>query len=411
MAGPSINGILTGWTANTITPVASTVAQVRRQSPTPPPGMPDPATLSAVDLEAWGRYEDAAAKRLAERNARLNTAKALETEAQASNDPAKLRDAWEAFKRAAFDVREGGAQAGQKENAVDEEQHRLAVEFKERNPTFEFGTQPGPLGLKEKLIFEAPAGQVRSFVSQRLSQETGYGTGTQQDSDVIGQGLGMRRRPGTATSPASAPASSSVAPATATGGDASQYDLTEDELAGGPIPNLRAPTEPQTPLEQLLRTIYPDAPAASAANPMDPRGGAASNSFSNALAYLTQQQQAPGQQSGYVPSPMMAAPSGNGAQIASTIPGAPSFLGGAINQLGSYGYAPPQVVAPAPNVGNTLSGLAAISAEQRLQKAQLDAQNKARDDEYFRKQAADQAAAAKQANIDRLRGGWSSPTF
>lgn len=473
MAGPSLSGPLTGWTANTLTPIAKVIAAPRKQNPIPPAGMPDPATMTASQLEGWGRWEDAAIRRSEEVKARKATASALEKEAQATKDPAKLTEAWAALKRTAFD--EAPWKEGGPANARVEAQHKLAVDFKKRNPAFEFPVDPAGFS-QDKAIFEAPEGSVRSYLSKRLHEETGLGTGTQLDtdksqkprflssggggaprayadgtpvdtvsegadvdpvpapdlrSDVIG-GLapdygaqvegaaggpsfsgpmsGWTQPPGietptTAFSPPTTPQTpNSFGPSGPSPTD--KYNLTPSEL-GTPGPDPRISATPTTPLEQLLRTIYPDAPVSAGA---DPRSAGASNGFADVLAYINSQS---GSGSGYVPAPVMNAPASGpsgGANIASGIPGAPSWLAPQIDAL-NRPYIPP---APAPSGGGgmNLAGLAAISAEQRVQQALLDAEEKRKRDAFLAQQAAAAEAkriAANRAGAGGISSGWQSP--
>lgn len=181
-------------------------------------------------------------------------------------------------------------------------------------------------------------------------------------------------------------------------------------------PNPRIATAPMTPLEQLLSQMFPDL-VGGGANPMaDPRNpGAAPSTFNNVIANLGLGGgggAATG--GGWVPGPSM---SGNGAAIASTIPGAPSWLGPQINNLpGSGGYYAPPTMGGG---GLDLAGLAALSAEQERQRATM---LKAQSDAAAAWQAqllADQRRQQQQDQLNRLKLGgaapslssWQSPTF
>lgn len=189
--------------------------------------------------------------------------------------------------------------------------------------------------------------------------------------------------------------------------DLSQYNLTQQEL--GSVPNPRRSAPQTTPLEQLLTQMFPDAAADFDPNFVDPLAdprnpGAPPSLFNTILGNLGTQPSAPAT---YTP-PTFGAPVGIGNQVAATIPGAPAFLGGAINQVNAAGaYAPPAVGgAGALNI----AGIAALAAEQRAQQNQLAQEQAAANDAFFQQQQAQQRAQRMAAQRQRQRFGGVNTT-
>lgn len=204
------------------------------------------------------------------------------------------------------------------------------------------------------------------------------------------------------------------------GSDLSQYRLSEEEL--GTPPDLRRVAPNTTPLEQLLASIFPDAAAnydPTAVDPMaDPRNpGQAQSLFNTILGNLGTQPVAPmtfAQPTFGAPAPMM---SGQGNQIASTIPGAPSFLGGAIDRVNTAGpYMQPMGGATGGAAALNAAGIAALAAEQRAQANQMAQEQAAADAAFFQQQQARQKAQRMTAQrqrqrfggVNALTSGWSS---
>lgn len=187
-------------------------------------------------------------------------------------------------------------------------------------------------------------------------------------------------------------------------------------------PNPRIATAPMTPLEQLLSQMFPDlvgSPQDRSGGPLSPdlRGmGAPEGPFNNIIANLGLGGGGGATMGGgWVPGPSIG---GNGAAIASTIPGAPAWLGPQINSLpgGGGGYFAPPTMGGG---GLDLAGLAALSAEQERQRAtMLKAQSDAAA-AWEAKLLADQRRQQQQDQINRLKlggaapslGSWQSPTF
>lgn len=195
--------------------------------------------------------------------------------------------------------------------------------------------------------------------------------------------------------------------------DLTQYNLTQQELGSVPDPRRSAPQT--TPLEQLLTQMFPDAATDFDPNFVDPLAdprnpGAPPSLFNTILGNLGAQPSAP---AAYTP-PTFGAPVGVGNQIAATIPGAPSFLGGAINQVNAAGaYTPPTVGGA--NALN-IAGIAALAAEQRAQQNQMAQEQAAADAAFFQQQQANkkaqQMAAQRQrqrfGGVNAITSGWSS---
>lgn len=202
--------------------------------------------------------------------------------------------------------------------------------------------------------------------------------------------------------------------------DLSQYNLTNADYGASLGPDPRIATKRMTPLEQLLAQIAPDLAAGAPPDPFaNPRPtGQAPSTFQNVLAGLFGQSQSGGGSVNYGPSyggPATGAPS-YGANLASSIPGAPPFLAGAINGVQGFNpYASPQptYVAPAPKLD--FGGLAQLSAEQRIQAAQMAKDKAAAQAKWFASQAKQEQINAEQANMSRLKGfsgsGWQGPAL
>lgn len=216
----------------------------------------------------------------------------------------------------------------------------------------------------------------------------------------------------TATTPATPATAAAPVTPTQAATDLSQYNLTQQEL--GSVPNLRRSVAPTTPLEQLLTQMFPDAAANFDPNfedPMaDPRNRDTSSSlFNTILGSLGAQPSAPAT---YTP-PTFGAPVGIGNQVAATIPGAPAFLGGAINNLMA---GPTMAVNGANAAGLNMAGIAALAAEQRAQQNQLAQEQAAADAAFFQQQQTQQQAQRLAAQRQRQRfggvnaitSGWSS---
>jgi hypothetical protein len=188
----------------------------------------------------------------------------------------------------------------------------------------------------------------------------------------------------------------------------SQYDLKDSDYGGlGPDP--RAPKPKQTPLESLLASIYPDLAAGAPADPFaDPRVPTSNSTFQNVLSGLGQR----GSANGFVPGgPSLSGPApvgpSAGANLAATIPGAPPFLAGAINgvqQFNPYAQRPAAPVGGGGGGFDPLIGLSAISAEQRIQAAELAKNKAAAQAKWFKSQADQEQMLAEQANMSRLKG-------
>lgn len=435
MAGPN----LTGWTASSLTPVAKAVAPPKKRGEDL-----DDSLQANVDSRATP------AMYLQDYKARKQIADRVEAEARASGDPIKLQ---EALREALFT----GA-AYNRAMGIDESsgvrRARITKEFGARNPGFDTTTVdfsaltrtrfPGrkPTATEQTGVIDPNRAPVTGGTQTDLSADT-------RQSDVIGglapdygaQVEGAAGGPsfsgptsGWTQAPESVSLSGSVlsgdTPTTAfsppttpqaplgfaSSSPTDAYNLTPEEL-GNAGPDPRTPSKPTTPLEQLLRTIYPDAPMSTADPLADPRNpGAGPSGFADVLAYINSQS---GSGSGYVPAPAMSAPPAGvpsaGANIASTIPGAPSWLGPQINSLsgggGGFVQAP-----PSGGGGMNLAGLAAISAEQRVQQAQLDAALAKQQADYFAQQNAERELAARKAQLERQRGsiagsGWNQPIY
>lgn len=196
-----------------------------------------------------------------------------------------------------------------------------------------------------------------------------------------------------------------LSPANTPTTDLSKYNLTDAELGlGGRGRNTmgggRGTVTTPTPLESLLASIFPDMalgqdPSPTNPNTNAPQGGAL---FRTVLGNLGLDTAAPA-----APAPVIAGPTGFGNQIASTIPGAPAFLGTAINNVTTAGI---PTAAPAGGAGAlNLAGLAALAAEQRAQQNQLAQEQAAANDAYFQQQQAQQRAQRMVAQRQRQRFG------
>lgn len=425
MAGPN----LTGWTASSLTPVAKAIAPPKKRGEDL-----DDSLQANVDSRATP------AMYLQDYKVRKQIADRVEAEARASGDPIKLQEALREalFTGAAYNRAMGIDEASGVRRA------RITKEFGARNPGFDTTT------IDFSALTRSRVQGGRSVPGQTATGQTGVidpnraavTGGTQTDlgagrqSDIIG-GAGPNFIPGQVAGAMGGPSLSgptsgwtqapgaeiSAAPTAAfspppmpraplgfsSASPTDAYNLTPSEL-GTPGPDPRLSATPTTPLEQLLRTIYPDAPMSTADPMADPRNpGASPSGFADVLAYINSQS---GSGSGYIPAPALFAPAGvpsAGANIASTIPGAPGWLGPQINTLSSGGGG--FVQAPSSGGGMNLAGLAAISAEQRVQQAQLDAEVKRKRDAYFAKVAADEEArkiAANRAGAGGIASGWQT---
>lgn len=200
-----------------------------------------------------------------------------------------------------------------------------------------------------------------------------------------------------------------------------RYDLTDKELGGGGSSRggggggggrggggtSRGTFTTPTPLEALLASIFPDAAMGSDPAPLNPNTAAPQQGalFRTILGNLGASGLGGG---GVAPAPMYVGPSfgspaGTGAQIAATIPGAPAFLGQAIDRVNAAGpvYAP-----PSPGGGGfNAAGIAALAAEQRMQANQLAQEQAAANAAYFAQQQANQRAKAMEEQRRRQRFG------
>lgn len=363
MAGPSLSGPLTGWTSVSLMPK------------TPVPNTPAPTAWDTL----LNKYRKTPEERAAAFATASEAAQKAEAEAKASGDPKKLQEAFRLWS-AANAVR--GVPEGQ---TYLQSLRQDAESFRSRNPDYQFNQHlenllAAPVDKLSEAVFGVPA----------------------SDAPAPRAPMTMTR--------GGAPAGAS--------GNLSQYDLTADELGGGLGPNPRSAGPPQTPLETLLASIYPDAAAAGGAA-VDPRNPNQPSVFNNVLANMAAEIQGGGPNiSGFVPGPMV--PGGTGAQIASTIPGAPPFLAGAINNLGGGGFAPGGMVAApvARPAFDPLVGISAISAEQRIQAADLARQKAERQASWEAQMLAQQRAQQQRNQILRQQAGpsvsvsgWQAPTF
>ena len=188
--------------------------------------------------------------------------------------------------------------------------------------------------------------------------------------------------------------------------DLASYRLSESDFGtGGEYPTV----QPQpTPLESLLAALFPDAAM----------GGAEGDSPINTIlgnlnARRTASTAAP--TSGSI-SVFTGPPAAN-----VSIPGAPAAITNAIGNLQS-GFVAPTVPGPNTNPLDSLGGVSAIAAEQRIQQAE---QAKAKADasaKWAKSQQKLQQDAAKRQQIQRQKfgftpsgvsspGGWTSPSF
>lgn len=370
MAGPSLSGPLTGWTASSLAPRTAAVVAAAPAAPTLSPvtnlpefagqfGAPTPEVLAEVE-----------ARRLEQEKAAI----ALEADARATNDPVKLRRAYELAVGAAGMKNWRPGQTGQTREGLV-----AAKAFRDRNPTIET-----LLSTRGKALLNNPlpeAGAAPAPIAPVIS--------------------------------AAAPTFQSLQAAGS--GGPSAYNLSDSDF-GGLGPNPRTVVKPQTALESLLSAIYPDAAASGGGVTGDPRNPQQPSVINNVLANLSA---TPGPQSGYVPAPALIGAAPAGAQIASTIPGAPPFLAGAINNVntaGGFGFAGAPVAAARPAVD--LASIAAISAEQRIQEAARLKAEADRQAQYFAQLQAQQRAqqqadqiARQKAGVAFSQSGWQSPTF
>lgn len=163
-------------------------------------------------------------------------------------------------------------------------------------------------------------------------------------------------------------------------------------------------TQP-TPLEALLASVFPDAAVGSDPNPINPNSGAPQQSalFRTILGNLG----ASGVGGVAAPAPVQTFAPTPGAQIASTIPGAPPFLAGAINQVNTAGV---PVSAAQSRPAFDAAGLAALAAEQRAQANQAAQEKLALETQLFQQQQAQKKAAALTAQRQRQRFGVNAIT-
>ena len=195
-----------------------------------------------------------------------------------------------------------------------------------------------------------------------------------------------------------------------------RYNLTDEELgrgggggrgAGG---GGRGSFTTPTPLESLLASIFPDATFGSDPAPPNPNTAApqANALFRTILGNLGAEGLGGG---GTAATPVYSGPSfgvpaGAGAQIAATIPGAPAFLGGAIDRVNASGsYIPPAVGSSGVGGGLNAAGIAALAAEQRIQANQLAQEQAEANAAYFQQQQEMQRAKALAAQRQRQRFG------
>jgi hypothetical protein len=154
--------------------------------------------------------------------------------------------------------------------------------------------------------------------------------------------------------------------------------------------------------------MFPDAAADFNPNEIDPMAdprnpGAQQSLFNTILGNLGTQPSTPAV---YTPPSFGAVPVGAGAQIAATIPGAPAFLGGAIDRVNA-----PNMIAPtmagtgAAAAGINAAGIAALAAEQRAQQNQLAQEQATAETAWFQQQDAKQKAQRMAAQRQRQRFG------
>lgn len=191
--------------------------------------------------------------------------------------------------------------------------------------------------------------------------------------------------------------------------DLSRYDLKDSDFGGG---GSRTSTYTPTPLESLLSSMFPE--AAADFDPTQTATGRTSGPAPSLLdTILGNLGSVGGGASGYGLSPVYQ-PS-YGAQLSATIPGAPPFLANAINRVSGTGFGVPSG-GPVRGGFGDLGGLAAISAEQRIQKAELDRARAESEANYLKSQQKIQQDAAKRQQIQRQKlspvSGWATnPTF
>lgn len=208
-----------------------------------------------------------------------------------------------------------------------------------------------------------------------------------------------------------------VAPAQPAGtSDLSKYNLTPKEL--GMQPNLRVATPQATPLEQLLAQMFPDAAADYNPQEVDPLADPrAQNPKASLLGTILGNLGSQPSSVGYTP-PVQVNPASQ--FVAPSIPGAPTFLPGAVAGL-QTGYGAPTVPVTGANPLNSLAAVSALAAEQRLQQAEQVKAQKEAETMYFQQQQQKQNAQKMVAQRQRQRfgftpsganSGWSSsPSF
>jgi len=367
--GPSFAGPLTGWTAATVAPV-KTLATVPTSEFRPQPqgsaAQPTPFDYRSFEqAEAGPDYDNSPAANLA----RLDRAKKAEEFARASGDPYQLQLAQQMLVGFTMQATPGDAAAKRAAGAAAEQA------FVQRNPGTQARLNATPPSLRELVL--------------------GRGTPSAAVSTTVSGG------------------------GTRSGGGSSSDD-SSDSL--GPDP--RVAQKPRTPLESLLAAIYPEAATPPAPDPFaDPRAVTPQTSVIDTILGNLGANRGAG--SGYVSGPAFNGPAysaspatSNGAAIASTIPGAPPFLAPAIDNVQAFNpfaQAPARPVATGGGGFDPLVGISAIAAEQRIQKAQLDAAKAKAQADYHASQVKQEKMRSEATNLNRLKGfgasGWSGPAL
>lgn len=374
MAGPSLSGPLNGWTASTLAPQLTNLPV----SPAAAARALAPAGLKSFPTQSAARQLESDEFRKTDLARRKTEAAAAEKLAQESGKPADLQAALK--KQLAVSAIESQLAGVPPLDAFK----ASVTDFKSRNPTLQLTSD----------------------------QERSMALSFQPAADRIADAA--------FSAPTAATFTPSETAASSSGGNLSQYDLTAaDYGVGGPDPRAAKPN--QTPLESLLASIYPTLAAGAPADPLaDPRAPTSNSTLNNVLSGLAQQGSGAGWVSG---GPSLSGPQAGpsfGANLAATIPGAPPFLAGAINgvqQFNPYAQRPTAPQVAAGGGFDPLIGLSAISAEQRIQAAQMAKDKAAAQAKWFKSQADQEQMRADQANMSRLKGfsssGWSPalPTY
>lgn len=429
MAGPSLSGPLRGWTSSSLTPTAAAlpgVAQAATVQTATKAYEQAQAALAVLPPGFLGKTPEQLAEYTKLQQKVLTTRRALNA-AVAGNDPAKMAKARladlsglalsdvpdEIFSTAMAGHSTGntGTVAGQRAQSPGFQERTVAnaTEFLEQAkaalaalPTGEAGKTPEQVAERKRL--QEVVSSRRSNLDSAIAMADGAAGPSQNPFAGVGSGMD--------TVPFQGGSLSRAASGGGGGGNLDQYNLTPSELGGrggsGALDPRRAVT-PTTGLESLLAAIFPDAAAGGAAsNPFaDPRNPGAAPSLLNTILGNLGTAPAAGTGGSSFAGPSFAGP---GAGIANTIPGAPPFLGGAIDRVQGAGSGFSGFVAPPVVQGggfNSLAGIAAISAEQRIQQQQMEQARAAEAARYYERVRAQQAVTDEAARLQRLRGGVS----